>query len=454
MNEQKHNDRQSLMGSAPILPLIFKMSLPSIFSMLILALYNVVDSIFVSKIGESALSAVSLIFPLQSLSIAVSVGTGVGLSSLISRRLGEKKVEAANSAAIHGLFLAFCSWLVFVLVGLFGVPAFANAFSDNPELTTPAITYGTIVLVGSLFSLMATESERIMQGCGDMISPMYCSLLGAIVNIILDPIMIFGLLGFPAMGVAGAAAATVIGQVFGMLLAFWMLKYKHFPVQIQLKGFKPDMVTIKHIYQVALPSMVMQSINSVTTICLNAILITFSETAVAVLGVYFKVQSFVFMPVFGMNQGVMPIMGYNFGARNKERLMETFKKSLMIAISVMAFGTLLFQIFPRQIMGLFNAQEEMMSIGVYALRIVSISFPFAATSMIPGTLFQATAHGVNSLIVTLCRQIVVLIPCAFIFSQLWGLNAIWWAYPAAEIMSVTMAQIMLRKLMKNEINKL
>lgn len=454
MNDKKLNARQNMMGTAPILPLIFKMSLPSIFSMLILALYNVVDSIFVSKIGESALSAVSLIFPLQGLSIAVSVGTGVGLSSLISRRLGEQNQKAASSAATHGLFLAFCSWLVFVVIGFFGVPAFANAFSDNQELIKPAITYGTIVLVGSLFSLMATESERVMQGCGDMISPMYCSLLGAVVNIILDPIMIFGLLGFPAMGVAGAAAATVIGQVFGMLLAFWMLKYKHFPVQIQLKGFKPDMVTIKHIYQVALPSMVMQSINSVTTICLNAILITFSETAVAVLGVYFKVQSFVFMPVFGMNQGVMPIMGYNFGAKNKERLMEAFKKSLMIAVCVMTLGTIIFQLFPVQIMGLFNAREEMLAIGIKAFKIVSLSFPFAALSIIPGTLFQATAHGVNSLIVTLCRQIIVLIPCAFIFSRLWGLDGIWLAYPAAEVMAVTMAQVMLRKLMKNEINKL
>ncbi|MBQ4181222.1 MAG: MATE family efflux transporter [Firmicutes bacterium] len=453
-DNNSRSERQNRMGTAPILPLIIKMSLPSVFSMLILALYNIVDSIYVSRIGESALSAVSLIFPLQQLSIAVSVGTAVGLASLISRRLGEQNVEAADKAATHGVFLAFCSWLVFVVVGIFGVPAFANAFSDNPALISPAVTYGRIVLIGCFFAMCATSTERIMQGCGDMISPMICSLSGCITNIILDPIMIFGYLGCPALGVAGAAYATVIGQVVGMCMAFWMLRHKNFPVQFEFKGFRPDMKTIRDIYAVGLPSIVMQSINSVTTICLNAILISFSETAVAVLGVYFKLQSFVFMPVFGMNQGVMPIMGYNFGARNKERLMETFKKAMFLAFGIMLTGCLLFQLLPSFFMGLFNAQGEMMRLGTRALRIVSLSFPFVAFSMIPGTLFQATAHGINSLIVTLLRQIVVLIPVAFILSRIFGLDGIWYAYPTAEIMSVTAAQIMLRKLIKTEIETL
>ncbi|MBR0138881.1 MAG: MATE family efflux transporter [Firmicutes bacterium] len=447
-------ERRNRMGTAPILPLIIKMSLPSIFSMLILALYNIVDSIYVSRIGETALSAVSLIFPLQQLSIAVSVGTSVGLVSLISRRLGEKNDEAANRAATHGIFLAFCSWLVFVLVGLFGVPAFANAFSDNPDLIAPAVAYGQTVLICNIFALCATSTERMMQGCGDMISPMKCSLSGAITNIILDPIMIFGYFGCPALGVRGAAIATVIGQFVSMCLALYMLQNKHFPVRIRLKGFKPEMRTIRDIYAVGLPSIVMQSVNSVTTICLNAILISFSETAVAVLGVYFKLQSFVFMPVFGMNQGVMPIMGFNFGARNRDRLMETFKKAMFLAFGIMCVGFALFQIFPTQLMGLFNAQGEMLRLGVRALRIISISFLTVSFSMIPGTLFQATAHGINSLIVTLLRQIVVLIPLAFILSRLFGLDGIWFAYPCAELMSVCVAQLMLRKLIRTEINKL
>ena len=353
MSELKIQNQNTLrMGEMAMLPLIIKMSLPSMFSMLVQALYNIVDSIFVSRLGEYALSAVSLVYPIQLINISVGVGASIGLSSLISRRLGAKDLEAAQNAAEHGLFLALCHWILFVLFGFFGSRPFAMAFSENATLIEPAVAYCSIVCIGSLFALCSSSMEKIMQAGGNMIAPMWCMLSGAVTNIILDPIMIFGYFGFPALGVAGAAVATVTGQFVTFLVANLFMRKLDLPVKVKYGRFAISGRTIKDIYQVGLPSMVMQSIGSVMTICLNAILIAFSEAAVAVLGVYFKLQSFVFMPVFGMNHGLMPIMGYNYGARSRGRLMKAYKLGILIALGIMLVGLAIFQLFPAQLMGL------------------------------------------------------------------------------------------------------
>ncbi len=454
-NENNHNESRELrMGTAPILPLIIKMSLPSMFSMMIAALYNVVDSIYVSRLGEASLSAVSLIYPIQMLNVAVGVGTGVGLASVISRRLGQRDYEEAQVAANHGIILSTISWAVFALFGIFGIVPFVNAFSSNPALVIPAIAYGRICCVGCLFIFNATSGERIMQACGNMTAPMFCQLSGCITNIILDPIMIFGLLGCPALGVAGAAYATVIGQFVSMAVTFILINTQHLPVKVRFSHLRFSARTVKSIYQVAFPSMVMQAIGSLTNLCLNAILITFNEAAVAALGVYFKLQSFVFMPVFGLNQGTLPILGYNYGARNKARLVETFKKCLLIAFMIMLTGTIIFQVFPQVLMSLFKAEGNLMAIGVKALRTISVNFPVAALCIITGTLFQATGHGVYSLYVSVLRQIVVIVPAAWIFSRIWGVMGVWYAFPCAELMSLAATIVMYLRLYRKEIRNM
>ncbi|MCR4805262.1 MAG: MATE family efflux transporter [Clostridia bacterium] len=452
MSEPKVNQNTLRMGTKPMLPLIIEMSLPSMFSMLIQALYNIVDSIFVSRLGEYALSAVSLVYPIQLINISVGVGTSVGLSSLISRRLGAKDYEAAQSAAEHGLFLALCHWLLFVAFGLFGSRSFASAFSENATLIEPAVQYCTIVCVGSLFALCSSSMEKIMQAGGNMIAPMWCMLSGAVTNIILDPIMIFGLFGFPAMGVAGAAVATVIGQCVCFLVANIFMHKLDLPVKVKYGRFAMSGRTIKDIYQVGLPSMVMQSIGSVMTIALNAILIGFSEAAVAVLGVYFKLQSFVFMPVFGMNHGLMPIMGYNYGAKNRKRLMNAYKLGIVIAMCIMVVGLLLFQLIPDKLMSLFKAEGDLLTVGVKALRTISLCFPFAAIGIITGTLFQATGRGIYSLFTSLLRQLIVIVPAAYVLSKMIGVMGVWYAFPLAEGFSLCFSLLMLRRLWRTDIS--
>lgn len=453
-NEIQKNNSALKMGTMPMFRLILTMSLPSMFSMLVQACYNVVDSIYVSRLGEYALSAVSVVFPVQLLNIAVAVGTGVGLSSLISRRLGERRYEDADSAAQHGWFLALLQWIFFLLFGIFGSAAFCKLFSDSDLLFTSATSYCTIVCIGSIFVMEAQCIEKIMQSTGNMMPTMWTMLAGAITNIILDPIMIFGLLGCPAFGVAGAAYATVIGQAVTWLAGFIIMNKIKMPVKIKYKPFKLRGPIIKDIYQVALPSMVMQAIGSVTTLCLNAILIGFSSTAVAVYGVYFKLQSFIFMPVFGMNQGLLPIMGYNYGARNKDRLMSCLKYGIIIAVCIMTAGTTIFNLFPDVLMSLFKAEGDLLTVGIKCLKTISLSFPFAAIAIIIGTLFQATGHGIYSMIISIMRQLVVIVPLAFILSKVYGLMGIWYAYPAAEIVSLTLSLILLRKLYKSEIEHL
>lgn len=414
------NYNENKMGVMPINKLLITMSLPMIISMLVQALYNVVDSIFVSQISENALTAVSLAFPLQNFMIAVGSGTGVGINALLSKSLGEKNFNEANKVANNGIFLAIISYLLFLLIGIFGQFVF----------------------------------ERLMQSTGKTLYIMLTQGLGAIANIILDPILIFGLFGFPKMGIAGAALATVIGQILAMILAIYLNFTKNHEIKIKIKGFKPDLKTIKKIYSVGIPSIIMGSISSVMTFGMNKIIIVFTSTATAVFGIYFKLQSFVFMPVFGLNNGMVPIVSYNYGARNKDRIIKTIKISIVYAVGMMLIGLCVLQIFPKQILNLFNASNELIIIGVPALKTISLSFIFAGFCVILGSVFQSLGNGVLSLMVSAFRQLVVLLPSAYLLSKTGNLNLVWFAFPISEMASVFLSYIGFRYVYKKEIKPL
>lgn len=430
------------MGHMPMTKLIISMSLPAMFSMLVGALYNIVDSMFVARISQDALTAVSLAFPVQNLMIAIGVGTAIGINSLISRRLGEKRFEEANDAATHGILLGFVNWVIFIIIGLFFTKAFFDGFTGNQNIVQMGTTYTSIVTVLSAGVFIQINIEKMLQATGNMIYPMVMQLTGAIINIILDPIMIFGWFGFPAMGVAGAALATVIGQFAGLGIGIYVLIKKEHAIHVSFKGFKLSMKTIKDIYSVGFPSIIMQSISSLLIVCMNAILISFSEAAVSVLGVYYKVQSFIFMPVFGLTQGVMPIMGYNFGAKNKQRLVEALKTSSIIAVLIMLAGSIMFLTIPDKLLLMFDASEELLAIGVPAFRTICLCFIPAALGIMCSTLFQAVGMGTKSLIVSFIRQMGVILPCAYIFSKI-GLSYVWYAFPISEGIALVLSAIML-----------
>ena len=438
----------------PVKRLLVPMSLPMIISMLVQALYNIVDSVFVSMINQAALTAVSMAFPIQNLLIAVSAGTCVGVNALLSRSLGERNAKNANLAAVNGLFLAFVSFLFFALFGIFGARFFFESQTDNPVIIEYGIQYLQIVCIFSFGLFGEMMFERILQSTGQTFYCMITQGTGAIINIILDPILIFGLLGVPAMGIRGAAAATVFGQIVAMVLAAMLNHAKNKDVRISFKGFSPHKRTISIIYQVGVPSIIMQSISSVMTFGLNKILISFSETAVAVFGVYFKLQSFIFMPIFGLNNGMIPIIAYNYGARNKKRIMETVRLSIGIAVGIMLIGLAVFQLMTPQLLMLFQADADMLSIGVPALRIISLSFLFAGYCIIVGSVFQAMGNGVYSLIVSIARQLVCILPLAYFFAQVFGLHAVWYSIPLAEITSVVLSSILFRKIYVEKIKPL
>lgn len=450
--EQKISVKTNKMETMPMFKLLMTMSLPAMFSMLIQSLYNIVDSMFVAQIGEDALSAVSLGFPIQTLIIAVAVGTGIGINSLISRSLGEKNYEKAAAVADHGIILALVSWIVFAILGILFTKSFFEASKANPETIKMGTQYITVVTIFSVGIFVQINIEKIFQGTGNMIYPMLMQLTGAIVNIILDPIFIFGYFGVPAMGVKGAAIATVIGQIMGMTLGIYLMNKKSKLIKISFKGFKVEWDIVKEIYKVGFPSIVMQSIMAFLVIILNKILITFSQSAVSVLGIYFKLQSFIFMPVFGLTQGALPIIGYSYGAKNKERLGSCIKQALVIATVIMAFGTLLFNGMPRQLISMFNGTEEMFKIGVLALRIISIGFIFAGISIVVSTFFQAVGDGVHSLIISVIRQVVVLLPCAAILAHQIGVVGVWVAFPIAESVAVICSIIFFAIKYKKKIN--
>lgn len=443
------------MGVMPIPKLLVSMSVPIMASMLIQALYNVVDSIFVAKVSEDALTSVSLAFPLQTLLIAVSVGTAVGVNALLSRKLGEKNYDDANAIAGNGMFLALVSSAVAVLFVLFGgIKLFFSAFVSEGDIMQMGISYTSIVVGASVGLFVSVTGERLLQATGLTIHTMISQMAGAITNIILDPIMIFGLLGCPKMGVTGAALATVIGQIISMVLNIvFNIKYNS-EIRLELKYLKPVGRIIKEIYAIGLPAIFMQAIGSVMTFGMNKILIVFSQTAVSVFGIYFKLQSFIFMPVFGLTNGMMPIVGYNFGARNRERVISTIKLAALLSVSIMAVGVIIFQCFPEFLLTLFDASENMMSIGTTALRIISSHFIFAGVSIILSSTFQAFGKGVYSLIMSLIRQLLVLLPSAYILGTLISLDALWLSFLIAELIALVLACCLFSRLYKNVISKL
>ena len=439
------------MGTMPVPKLLFQMSIPMMLSMLVQALYNVIDSIFVAQINENALTAVSLAFPLQNLMISIAVGTGVGVNALLSRSLGEKNMKAVQDTARNGLFLSVASFIVFALFSLIIIKPFLSFQTNDSQILEYGTTYLRIVTLLSTGVFMGIMLERLLQATGRTFYTMLSQGFGAIINIIFDPILIFGLLGFPRMGVAGAATATVLGQFCGMFLSLTLNIRYNKDININMKSFRPNRNIISGIYAVGVPSIIMQAIGSVMTFGMNKILIQFTSTATAVFGVYFKLNSFIFMPIFGLNNGMVPIVAYNYGARNKQRLMHTVKLSIITAVCVMMVGIALFMLIPGQLLGLFNASDEMLTIGIPALRIIALSFLFAGYCIVVGSVFQALGNGVYSLIVSVCRQLLVILPAAALLAKVGGLHAVWWAIPIAELASVTLSTFYFRRIYKEKI---
>ena len=438
------------MGTMPVGKLLFSMSVPAIFSMLVQSLYNVVDSIFVAQVSEDALVAVSIAFPLQMLIIALALGVGVGTNALIARRLGEKRREEANIAANTGIVLSLINMALCMLVGLFLAKPFVGLFTQDAAVFTMGSQYLMIVMVFSVGVMIEMTCSRVLQATGNMIVPMISQLIGAITNIILDPIFIFGYFGVPKMGVAGAAVAPVIGQILAMIFVLFVLKVGTHEVDIAPWRHHPQMQAAKDIYRVGIPTFVMNAIGSLTTTAMNAILMGFSATAVAVLGIYFKLQSFVFMPIFGLNQGAMPILGYNYGAADEKRFTRTLALSFGVALAIMVIGTVLFWTMPEMLLKLFNGSDQMLQLGSYALRVLALCFLPAACSIIMTTMFQALGKGMMSLVMSLLRQLVFIIPLAWILGQLGGLGAVWFCYPAAELLvAVIFVPIALKTIKKS-----
>ena len=446
---------ENKMGTMPIGKLLFNVSLPMMISMLVQALYNIVDSIFVAKLSENALTAVSLAFPLQTLLIAVGTGTGVGMNALLSKSLGEKNFKKANATASNAAVLYFFSYLVFFILGFTIVrPFYASQIGNaDQEIMELGIEYLSTVMIFSFGLLAQVFFERLLTSTGRTIFSMTSQLTGAITNIILDPILIFGLLGAPKMGVTGAAVATVIGQCVAALVAgFCNHRYNH-DVKLKFRGFRLDFHIIGTIYAVGIPTIIMQSIGSVMTYCMNRILIEFSSTATAVFGVYFKLQSFFFMPVFGLNNGITPIIAYNYGAGQRKRMLKTIKLSMLVAFCLTFIGFLCFEGIPQILLGMFNASDEMLTIGVPALRIIGIHYLIAWFCIVSGTVFQALGKAFFSMIVSIMRQLFVLIPAAYILAKLGGLHVVWWSFPIAEVISLMVSSFFLVRINRTIISR-
>lgn len=442
--------KENKMGVMPINKLLVSMSLPIMISMLVQALYNIVDSIFVSYVSEEALTAVSLAFPFQNLMIAVGSGTGVGINALLSRNLGEKNYESANRAANTGVFLAAMGYVLFAIVGALAAKPFFQFQTNDAQIVNDGYIYLLICTSASFGIFGQITFERLLLSTGKTLFSMISQLTGAVINIILDPIMIFGFGPIPAMGIAGAALATVIGQICAMCTGLTLnLKYNK-EIKLGKNILKPHGKTAAEIYKVGIPSILMMSIGSVMTFCLNKILIAFTATATAVFGVYFKLQSFIFMPIFGLNNGMVPIVAFNFGAKNKQRVTKTIKLSMVYAVSFMIVGFLIFQIIPEVLLGMFNASPQMLALGVPALRTISYSFLLAGFCIICGSVFQALGNGMYSLIVSIARQIVVLIPAAYLLSLSGNVDNVWWSFPIAELMSLAVSLYFLRAIMRDK----
>lgn len=457
MNQKQVNQPQeNKMGVMPVNRLLLNMSLPMMASMLVQALYNIVDSIFVAKVSENALTAVSLAFPIQTLMIAVGTGTGVGVNALLARHLGEKDYDKVNKTAMNGLFLAVMSYLAFLIIGLVAVRPFyaSQVGSADGEILMMGVSYLTIICTCSFGLFTQLISEKLLQATGMTIYSMITQALGAVINIILDPILIFGLCGMPKLGVTGAAVATIIGQIIGGCFALYFNLSKNHEIHFFFHGFRPSGHAIGQIYRIGIPSIIMQAIGSVMTYGMNRILIVFSSTAAAVFGVYFKLQSFFFMPVFGLNNGMIPIVAYNYGAGRRKRLVKTIKLSLCYAFAVLFVGFLIFESIPQQLLGLFEASDELLAIGVPALRIIGIHYLIAWFCIIAGSVFQALGNGIYSLLVSAARQLVVLLPVAYILAHTGGLHMVWWAFPIAEAVSCIVSSCFMVRINRKVISKI
>ncbi len=428
--------KESKLGTQPMGRLLVGMSLPLMISMLVQALYNIVDGIYVAQLSGDALAATTLAFPIQMLMIAVATGTGVGISSLLSRRLGQKRYEEANAVATHSIILAICSSLIFVLIGLFFTQAFIALFTENQTLIELGSDYLWICCVASMGIFVGVTGERLLQVTGKTVLSMLSQLSGAVINIIFDPILIFGRYGFPKMGIRGAAIATVAGQIVACIVALTLNKCMNKAIHFQLRGFRFDRKIVGDIYKVGLPTIVMQSIVSVTQMGMNWILEGFATAYVSILGIYYKLQSFVFMPVFGLTQGLVPIIGYNFGAKRPERLKRAIKLAIIAAVSIMLAGTALFQLWPDKLLSLFEADAFMMAAGMRALRIISFNFVFAAIAIVLGCVLQGIGNGIFSLFNSIMRQLVVLLPVAYLLANYVSVDHIWFAFVASEVMSL------------------
>ena len=441
----EENVRENKMGTMPIGKLLANMAGPVMISMLFQALYNIVDSVFVARLSQDAMNAVSLAFPLQTLCIAFAVGTGVGMNALLARSLGEKNQQAVNRAAGTGLFLALCTAAVFMLLGLTLAEPFFRMQTENEQIIAYGRDYVMICIGISAGIFLQIYGERLLQATGRTNLSMISQIAGAVCNIVLDPILIFGLLGFPRLEVAGAAIATVVGQFVGAILGLVLNHTKNPEVQMRVRDIRPHRATVADIYAVGIPSIIMQSIGSVMTFGMNRILISFTEAATAVFGAYFKLQSFIFMPCFGLNNAMVPIVSYNYGARKFDRVRKTVRLTVITAISIMCVGCALFELIPGTLLGLFSPTDEALAIGKTALRIIGAHFPLAGFSIIAGSACQALGKPIYALINSICRQILVLLPAAYLLSLTGRLELVWLAFPIAEFVSVILNGCFLRR---------
>lgn len=440
MNENK-------MGTMPVNKLLITMALPIVISMLIQALYNIVDSIFVAKISEDALTALSLAFPMQNLIIAASTGIGVGMNALLSKKLGEKNFEFANKVACNGIIIQLCAFFVFLIIGILFIPAFINSQTNITSIASYAIDYLRICCIFSFGVFLQITFERLLQATGQTVLSMITQLSGAIINIILDPVFIFVL----KMGVKGAAIATILGQFVSAVIGFFLNSRMNKEIELKISDFIPSAKIIKKILAVGVPSIIMASIGSVMTFCMNKILMALSSTAVAVFGIYFKLQSFIFMPIFGLNNGMVPIIAYNYGAQKKDRIIQTIKLSIIYAVSIMLIGLIVMQIAPKSLLLMFDASDNMINIGVTALRTISLSFLFAGFCIVASSVFQAFGNGIYSMFVSIARQLIVLVPVAYVFSLTNNINLVWLSFPIAELASVVLCYIFLMKIYNKHI---
>lgn len=448
MSRTKAVPPENPMGTRPVFRLQLSMAVPPILSMLIQSMYNIVDSIFVARISRDALTAVSLAFPLQNLVLSVAVGIGVGISAVISQSLGAKNTRAADAAAANGLLLTAVHAVLFILFGLLFAKPFIGMFADDPEIYAMGCQYSLIVICFSCGNLFHIYFEKMFQATGNMLVPMVLMLIGALTNIVLDPILIFGLFGFPEMGVAGAAAATVIAQFVSCILSVAWFFLRPQPIRLSLRGFRPDGGMIRRIYAIGIPSSVMMALPSVLVGLLNAILTPLSEAAVAMFGVYFKLQTFVYMPANGLVQGMRPLVSYNYGAGLHARMHRTVRLSLLTAGGIMAAGTLLFLLVPDALLRLFDADAEMLAIGIPALRIISLGFVISSVGVVLAGAFEALGRGGPSLAVSLLRQLLIIPPLALLLSRFWGLTGIWITFPAAELFAAAAAVLLYRRIFR------